>query len=207
MNTFVLGIMNIVRHDLIYPRTSSVSVACYMYEASGAYLILVSPLMFNLFPTIPPIAIKDGNNFVLGEVFGNSLPPRRITELSHQGTFIVHDYFISSASSETISIAGPTTLELKVYVHVLLDPEVFGTRGVPDISWSFQPPAQSNEYRWTLIPGPCSVTCGAGRSKVTGLWRVYNPPWWEESVHSTTTLAFRLFIWAGENSVPRSHYC
>ncbi|XP_022085075.1 A disintegrin and metalloproteinase with thrombospondin motifs 6-like [Acanthaster planci] len=106
------------------------------------------------------MAIKDGNDFVLGEVVGNTLPPRRITELSYHGTVIVHDYFVTSVSAETITIAGPTTVELKVYVHVLLDPNVFGTQGVPDISWSFQSP--SVEYQWTLTPGPCSVTCGTG---------------------------------------------
>ncbi|XP_038063563.1 A disintegrin and metalloproteinase with thrombospondin motifs 6-like isoform X2 [Patiria miniata] len=106
------------------------------------------------------MAVKHGNNFVIGDAARTSLPPRTITTETYQGTPITHDYFSNGQTVETITIAGPTSIELTVLVYVLLNPDLFGTQAIPSISWSFQ--SAANEYRWVLTEGPCSVTCGSG---------------------------------------------
>ena len=69
---------------------------------------------------------------------------------------------------ETITISGPTIVELKIAVHVILDPTVYGQeKALADIEWEYEidSPTTSNtgSYQWIGTAGTCSVTCGLGR--------------------------------------------
>ena len=73
---------------------------------------------------------------------------------------IVHNF---GNSDETIDIAGPTTVELKVAVRVVFLPSQLGDTVQADVSWELQSGVSTvANYQWVRTTGTCSVTCGAG---------------------------------------------
>ncbi len=113
------------------------------------------------------MAIKDGDSYVLGYIQELNLPSHGETQQNYQEMLIIYSY---SNTIETINIAGPTTVELKIAVHVILQPALFGDdKALADITWEYQiDTPTSTTHQWIGTAGTCSVTCGLGEYRVQG---------------------------------------
>ncbi|XP_071802483.1 A disintegrin and metalloproteinase with thrombospondin motifs 10-like [Asterias amurensis] len=112
------------------------------------------------------MAIKVDDSYVLGYIQELNLPSHGETQQNYLGMLIIYNY---SNMLETITISGPTVVELKIAVHVILHPTVYGEeKALADIEWEYEidSPTTSNtgSYQWIGTAGTCSVTCGLGET-------------------------------------------